>query len=77
MNKHNHISRGRNFVNFLNSVLFLFIINSLFIFTDSNSDTDRKSHILFVACISQKQLINYFLSYTYYMIIKWSLNEQK
>ena len=55
MNKHYHILfRGRHFVNFLNRVLFLFIINSLFIFTDSNSDVDRKSHILFVACIIQK-----------------------
>ena len=74
MNKHYHISRGRHFVNFLNSVLFLFSISSLFIFTDSNYDDDRKSHILFVECISQKkqqQLINYFLSYTsYYMMIK-------
>ena len=78
MNKHYHISRGRHFVNFLNSVLFLFIISSLFISTDSNYDADRKSQILFVACISQKQLINYFLSYTsYYMIMRWSLNEQK
>ena len=54
MNKHYYISRGRHVVNFLNSVLFLFIVSSLFIFTASNSDADRKSHILFVACIVQK-----------------------
>ena len=54
MNKHYHIYRERHFVNFLNSVLFLFVISLLFIFTDSNSDADRISHILLVACISQK-----------------------
>ena len=68
MNKHYHISRGRHFVNFLNSVLFLFIISSLFIFTDSNYDAYCKSLILFVTCIpspppkKKKQLIDYFLS---------------